>query len=132
MAREIVLGTPSPPIPTGQMAYRVTLPVTKLHGIPELEEIITVPRNNHWIGPYGTILSYLLQGVNETLINFVFMYGHPYFHLLILRLTSYHRSCDVNRSKLPEGIDQKMGTSTEIRESFKGWDPRLATSALQY
>lgn len=72
MAREIVMGKPGPPVPTGQMVYRVTLPAKKLKGIPELEELISVPRNNHWIGPYGTILSYLLEGVNETLINFVF------------------------------------------------------------
>jgi salicylate hydroxylase len=72
MAREVVMGEPGPPIPTGQMVYRVTLPVAKLKGIPELEELITVPRNNHWIGPHGTILSYLLEGANETLINFVF------------------------------------------------------------
>jgi salicylate hydroxylase len=70
--REVVLGKPGPPVPTGQMVYRVTLPVRKLKGIPELENLISVPRNNHWIGPQGTILSYLLEGVNETLINFVF------------------------------------------------------------
>jgi salicylate hydroxylase len=72
MAREIVIGKPGPPVPTGQMAYRVTLPSKVLKGIPELEEIIAVPRNNHWLGPYGTVLSYLLQGVDDTLINFVF------------------------------------------------------------
>jgi len=69
MAREVVLGRPGPPVPTGQMVYRVTIPVHTLTGIPELEEIITVPRNNHWLGPNGTVLSYLLEGVNDTLIN---------------------------------------------------------------
>ncbi|KAJ7206612.1 hypothetical protein GGX14DRAFT_637692, partial [Mycena pura] len=72
IARGVVTGGPADPIPTGQMAYRVTLPTAKLRGIPELEEIITVPRNNHWLGPHGTILSYLLEGQNEPLINFVF------------------------------------------------------------
>lgn len=72
MAREIVLGKPSSPVRTGQMVYRVTLPAKVLQGIPELEEIITVPRNNHWLGPNGTVLSYLLKGVNDTLLNFVF------------------------------------------------------------
>ena len=72
MAREVVLGKPGPPNPTGQMVYRVTLPVRVLQGIPELKDLIGTPRNNHWIGPQGTILSYLLEGVNETLINFVF------------------------------------------------------------
>jgi salicylate hydroxylase len=78
VCREIVLGYKSPPIPTGQMVYRVTLPTKKLEGIPELEELIRVPRNNHWIGPHGTTLSYLLEGVNETLINFVFTYDKMY------------------------------------------------------
>ena len=72
MAREVVLGRPGLPVPTGQMVYRVTLPVKTLRGIPEVEEIITMPRNNHWLGPNGTVLSYLLEGVNDTLINFVF------------------------------------------------------------
>jgi salicylate hydroxylase len=72
MAREVVLGHPGPPVPTGQMVYRVTLPAKTFLGIPELEEIITVPRNNHWLGPNGTVLSYLLEGVHDTLINFVF------------------------------------------------------------
>ncbi|KAF7343989.1 Salicylate hydroxylase [Mycena venus] len=106
MARAVVTGGPAAPIPTGQMAYRVTLPAAKLRGIPELEEIITVPRNNHWLGPHGTILSYLLEGQNEPLINFVF-------------------TCDVNETDLPPGVDQRMGTAKEVRNSFKGWDPRI-------
>jgi salicylate hydroxylase len=72
MAREIVMGKQGPPVPTGQMAYRVTLPAKTLQGVPELEEIITVPRNNHWLGPNGTVLSYLLESSADTLINFVF------------------------------------------------------------
>ncbi|KAJ7219008.1 hypothetical protein B0H12DRAFT_1213228 [Mycena haematopus] len=106
MAREVVLGKPGPPVPTGQMAYRVTLPAATLRGIPELDEIITVPRNNHWLGPHGTILSYLLEGQDELLINFVF-------------------TCDVNEADLPPGIDQRMGTAKEVRNSFNGWDPRI-------
>lgn len=78
MCRHIVLGRTGAPVPTGQMVYRVTLPAKRLAGIPELEDLITTPRNNHWIGPYGTILSYLLEGVNETLINFVFTYVPTY------------------------------------------------------
>ncbi|KAJ6562814.1 hypothetical protein DFH09DRAFT_1159686 [Mycena vulgaris] len=111
-ARSVVLGRPGPPIPTGQMAYRVTLPAAELRGIPELEEIITVPRNNHFLGPHGTILSYLLEGQNEPLINFVF-------------------TCDVNETDLPPGVDQRMGTAKEVRNSFKGWDPRIETM-LEY
>lgn len=70
--REIVIGRPGPPVPTGQMVYPVTVPTKKLEGIPEMEELVKVPRNNHWIGPHGTVLSYLLQGIHEPLLNFVF------------------------------------------------------------
>lgn len=72
MCRGLVLGHPDAATPTGQMVYRVTLPVRKLQGIPELEDLITIPRNNHWIGPQRTILSYLLQGDKELLLNLVF------------------------------------------------------------
>jgi salicylate hydroxylase len=54
------------------MVYPVTVPTKKLEGIPEMEELVKVPRNNHWIGPHGTVLSYLLQGIHEPLLNFVF------------------------------------------------------------
>lgn len=85
------------------MVYRVTVLAKRLEGKPELEEIITVPRNNHWIGPHGTILSYLLEGINETLVNFVF-------------------TCDV---RMEDGVNQKIGTNAEVREAFKAWDPRI-------
>ncbi|KAK9775302.1 putative Salicylate hydroxylase [Seiridium cardinale] len=105
--REVVLGYRSPPQPTGQMVYRVTLPVEKLKGIPDLEGLVTTPRNNHWIGPYGMVLSYLLEGSNEKLINFVF-------------------TCDIN-GKLPDGINQAVGTGEDVRKAFQGWDARLHT-----
>lgn len=72
MAREVVLGHLGRPVPTGQMVYRVTLPAERLRGIPNLEEIVSVPRNNHWLGPHGTVLSYLLEGAKEPLVNLVF------------------------------------------------------------
>lgn len=56
------------------MAYRVTLPANRLGGIEGLEDLITTPGNIHWIGPKGTILSYLLEGINDTLVNLVFTY----------------------------------------------------------
>jgi len=111
MARSVVLGKPGPPIPTGQMVYRVTLPVQTLQGIPELEEIITVPRNNHWLGPNGTVLSYLLKGVNDTLINFVF-------------------TCDVE-GWMPAGVMQRPGDLATVRKRFREWDPRLV-KMLEY
>ncbi|KAI9651232.1 hypothetical protein NHQ30_001270 [Ciborinia camelliae] len=106
MAREVVTGRPSKPIPTGQMAYRVTLSTNKLEGIPELKDIISTPRNNHWLGPNGTILSYLLKGKGENLLNLVF-------------------TCDAN---MPDGIDDRMQDSTELRARFQDWNPRYLQS----
>ncbi|KAF2102918.1 FAD/NAD(P)-binding domain-containing protein [Rhizodiscina lignyota] len=103
--REVVVGHASPPIPTGQMVYRVTIPARKLKGIPGLEEMITTPRNNHWIGPYGTILSYLLEGINETLVNLVM-------------------TIDVN-GRMPDGVNQRLSSADAARAAFKGWDPRV-------
>ncbi|KAF4624688.1 hypothetical protein G7Y89_g13481 [Cudoniella acicularis] len=105
-AREVVRGKPEPPTPTGQMAYRVTMPAKALKHIPELEEIVTVPRNNHWLGPNGTVLSYLLEGVDKTLINFVF-------------------TCDAE-GWLPEGVDQRPGKMEDVRNRFRDWDPRIS------
>lgn len=118
MAREVVMGKLGPPVPTGQMVYRVTLPAKTLEGIPELEEIITIPRNNHWLGPNGTVLSYLLEGVNEKLINFVFtLVILSKFKGNMLTLSS----CQVD---MTDGVDQRPGTMSHVRDRFKEWDPR--------
>ncbi|KAK9415841.1 putative FAD-binding domain-containing protein [Seiridium unicorne] len=89
------------------MVYRIPLPVEKLKIIPELKDLVTTPRNNHWITPYGRVLSYLLKGGNENLINFAF-------------------TCDTN-GKLPHGINQAVGTGEDVRKAFQRWDARLHT-----
>lgn len=95
-----------PPVPTGQMVFRVTVPASKLKGVQDLGDLATTPRNNHWIGPRATILSYLLQGINDTLVNFVF-------------------TCDVDLGSLEEGVNQKKGTNEDVRKAFRNWDPRI-------
>lgn len=108
MCRHVVIGRTGAPTPTGQMAYRVTFPTRKLSVVPQLKEPIATLRNNHWIGPRGTILSYSLEGINDT-INFVF-------------------SCDVDT---PDGkrmldVNQRVGRAEEVRKAFKDWDPRTS------
>ncbi|KAH8657397.1 hypothetical protein BGZ60DRAFT_434367 [Tricladium varicosporioides] len=106
MSREVVRGKSDPPTPTGQMVYRVTLPAKDLKDIPELEEIVTVPRNNHWLGPNGTVLSYLLEGIDNTLINFVF-------------------TCDAE-DWMPAGVNQRPGKMEDVRKRFGSWDLRIS------
>ncbi|KAM5361115.1 hypothetical protein ACJZ2D_013326 [Fusarium nematophilum] len=86
-----------PPVPTGQMVFRVT---------QDLGDLATTPRNNHWIGPRATILSYLLEGIDDTLVNFVF-------------------TCDVDLGSLEDGVNQKKGTNEDVRKAFRNWDPRI-------
>ncbi|KAH8683828.1 hypothetical protein BGZ61DRAFT_495572 [Ilyonectria robusta] len=104
--RSIVVGKPMPPVPTGQMVFRVTVPASELKDVQGLGDLATTPRNNHWIGPRATILSYLLEGINDTLVNFVF-------------------TCDVDLGSLEDGVNQKKGTSEDVRKAFKNWDPRI-------
>jgi len=104
MAREIVVGASSPPIPTGQMVYRVTIPARELQGIEELKEIVSVPRNNHWLGPNGTVLSYLLAGGEaEALVNLVL-------------------TCDV---QMPDGVNQRPGDMSIVLTRFANWYPQI-------
>lgn len=105
-AREIVAGRESKPVPTGQMAYRVTLPVNVLDDIEGLEDVIGIPGNNHWLGPRGTVLSYVLEGGEKgRLVNFVF-------------------TCDAE-GFMPDGIDQRPGDLEVVRKRFADWDPRI-------
>jgi salicylate hydroxylase len=121
MAREIVIGQPAPPVSIGQMQYQVTLPSKVLQGVPELEEFITVPRNNYWLGPYGTVLSYLLQGLNDTLIHLVFTLVSRCTNCLVLGADGI--SID-SEGWMPEGINQRPGRLETIRKRFEEWDPR--------
>ncbi|KAF2096043.1 FAD/NAD(P)-binding domain-containing protein [Rhizodiscina lignyota] len=103
IARAVVLGKPSPPVPTGQMCFRITVPTKKLEGLTGLDDLITVARNNHWFGPNGTMLTYLLEGVHGTMINLVL-------------------TCD---ARMPDGVNQRISSKKEAKEAFKDWDPRI-------
>lgn len=105
------------------MAYRVTLPASRLEGIQGLEDLITTPGNIHWIGPKGTILSYLLEGINDRLVNLVFTYVFPP-KIGVLRTLIFVNSCDVELGTMEDGVDQKSGTPGEVLKAFQGWDPR--------
>ncbi|ESZ93349.1 hypothetical protein SBOR_6276 [Sclerotinia borealis F-4128] len=121
MAREVILGRAGAPIPTGQMAYRVILPVKTLEGIPELEEIISIPRNNHWLGPDATVLSYILNGKDGKLLNLVFT-RVPSFRLALATMITcpdVMQICPMGRTKGLETVQNfELGSSIGMHDSW--------------
>ena len=49
--RDILAGRPDPPIPTGDLAYRLLLSTTNMMNDPELAPFVTDPQVNYWLGP---------------------------------------------------------------------------------
>jgi len=49
--REIMLGREDPPIPTGDLAYRLLLSTKEMMKDPDLRSFIEDPQVNYWLGP---------------------------------------------------------------------------------
>jgi salicylate hydroxylase len=49
--REVMLGREDPPIPTGDLAYRLLLSTKEMMKDPELRGFVTDPQVNYWLGP---------------------------------------------------------------------------------
>lgn len=60
MCREIVLGAPVKATPTGDAAYRVTLPTSEMLKHPDLREFVENPEMTGWIGPGRHIMAYCI------------------------------------------------------------------------
>nr|XP_036583060.1 FAD dependent oxidoreductase [Colletotrichum truncatum]KAF6791956.1 FAD dependent oxidoreductase [Colletotrichum truncatum] len=97
------LGRPSPPALTGDLAFRIAIPIDSLKGPhkEELEEFIKSETVHFWIGPESHGVSYTVkQG-----------------RMLNLGLLS--------PDNLPEGSTKVEGDVEEMRSLFSGWDPLL-------
>ena len=101
MARETLLGRASPPIETGDLAYRATFTREQLESIkaPGMEELISNNTQHLWMGPGKHAVFYPLRGGKE-------------FNLVLLR-----------PDNLPRETKRAEGDIGEMRESFRGWDP---------
>ncbi|KZM22436.1 oxidoreductase [Ascochyta rabiei] len=93
-------GCPSPPIPTGDLAYRVILRVEEIEN-DELRRYFETPRVVLWAGPDCHAICYPLKG--GSLINIVLLVPDT----------------------LPEGVARAAGGLDEMLEIFQDWDPRL-------
>ncbi|OTB01070.1 hypothetical protein M426DRAFT_64632 [Hypoxylon sp. CI-4A] len=60
--REVLLGKPDPPLPTGDLAYRLLIDAKEMLADPELEHFIRDPQVNYWIGPDAHAVNYVLRG----------------------------------------------------------------------
>ncbi|KAI9700290.1 MAG: hypothetical protein M1836_002305 [Candelina mexicana] len=96
--RNLLLGEPTPPKPTGDLAYRILLDAKDIEDL-ELREWITKPALHIWLGPKSHVVGYSIRG------------GQMY-NLVLL--------CP---DDLPAGVSKAEGDLEEMRELFEGWDP---------
>lgn len=95
------LGKADPPLPTGDLAYRVVLSLEDAKGDPELEEWIRKPTCHFWIGPGAHAVGYSMRA------------GELYNVVLLAP------------DDLPEGVSRQSGNVDEMKERFADWDPIL-------
>lgn len=99
--REMLLGRPDPPTPTGDLAYRLLLNTKKMMADTDLRSFITDPQVNYWMGPDVHCVNYVLR-------------GGELFNMVLL--------CP---DDMPSGAMTLQGNIDEMRAIFKDWDPRI-------
>ena len=101
--RSKFLGKESEPLPTGDLAYRISLETKNLKG-PWRDEIAAFAKSeavNFWIGPGGHAVSYAVRG--GSILNVGLL----------------------KPDDLPPGVIKVDANPEEMRDLFKGWDPFL-------
>lgn len=58
--REVVMGGPDKPLPTGDAAYRAIIPTELMQDDPELRMLIDAPGLTIWLGPGKHIVGYCI------------------------------------------------------------------------
>ncbi|KAI9831772.1 MAG: hypothetical protein M1819_004669 [Sarea resinae] len=98
--REIFLGESDPPIPTGDLAYRIVLSLDAIEEA-DLRDLVAKPAVHFWIGPGAHAVGYSLRG------------GEMYNLVLLVP------------DDLPENVSRRPGSVEEMRALFTDWDPLL-------
>lgn len=103
MSRSLFLGQPSPPLPSGQLDYRVSIPTSLLTESqdPEVRILALEPNVNAWLGPNAHTMSYLIKG--GALLNLVF----------------------IKSDDLPESIAIASAPISELNTHLRDWNPCL-------
>lgn len=105
--REIMLGGPSPPVATGDLAYRVLLGTEGMQNDPDLAPFLKTHHVRYWMGPGAHAVSYVLR--NGQQINVVLLVPDD----------------------MPAGASTVDGNVEEMQALFQQWDPRIP-KLLQY
>ncbi|KIX06261.1 uncharacterized protein Z518_04236 [Rhinocladiella mackenziei CBS 650.93] len=100
--REIFLGRPDPPTPTGDLAYRLLLSTAEMLKDPELAPFVNEPQVNYWLGPDAHAVNYVLR-------------GGKLFNMVLL----------VPDDMPVGGANTLEGNVEEMRAMYKDWDPRI-------
>ncbi|KAG2419170.1 hypothetical protein HFD88_002276 [Aspergillus terreus] len=99
-ARSAVNGHPIPPLPTGDLAYRIVLVAKELKD----QELLHFTRKSRvclWVGPGCHAIYYSLR--NNSMINIVLLVP----------------------DNLPDNVVKMPGSISEMKEIFNSWDPLL-------
>lgn len=99
--REALVHRPDPPLPTGDLAYRIILTLDQLGEDEELGRWVAHPEVHFWIGPHSHVVGYSVR-------------RGQMFNLVLL--------CP---DDLPADIDRQKGELQEMKSLFSGWDPVL-------
>ncbi|KAI5365048.1 Putative FAD-binding domain, FAD/NAD(P)-binding domain superfamily [Septoria linicola] len=99
--REIMLGGPSPPVTTGDLAYRVLLSTEGMRDDPDLAPFLATHHVRYWMGPGAHAVSYVLR--HGKLINIVLLVPDD----------------------MPEGASTMDASVEEMQALFAQWDIRI-------
>ena len=96
--RSTFLGRRDPPLPTGDLAYRIVLNIDQIKD-PKLRDMVQKPACRFWAGPDAHVVAYSMRG------------GSMYNVVLLVP------------DDLEEGVARTTGDLDEMRKLFEGWDP---------
>ncbi|KAF2170958.1 hypothetical protein M409DRAFT_51198 [Zasmidium cellare ATCC 36951] len=100
--REIMVGYQSPPVATGDLAYRVLLSTEGMRDDPELSAFLESHHVRYWMGPEKHAVTYVLR--NGDLLNMVLLVPDD----------------------MPPGAPTIDASVDEMRALFADWDPRIS------
>ncbi|USP82776.1 hypothetical protein yc1106_10050 [Curvularia clavata] len=98
--RSAMLGCNDPPLPTGDLAFRIVLNIDQISDA-KLREMVQNPGCRFWAGPDAHAVAYSIRG--GTMYNVVLLVPDD----------------------LEEGVARTQGNLDEMRKLFEGWDPVL-------
>ncbi|KAF7335898.1 hypothetical protein MSAN_02326800 [Mycena sanguinolenta] len=101
--REVVVGHPDKPIPTGDAAYRAIIPTSEMCKDPDLKPFVDHPEMTGWIGPGRHIMGYCIRDKRE--YNLVLL--HP------------------DRGAARAEAYDVQGSVQQMKADFVGWEPRV-------